>query len=74
MYCRISAANYVCMVVERIVFLMSEKEVYVEIVEIKTDEVVKRMGPMSVHKADKVEGGAIQKIDLDNFFIRQVDV
>lgn len=32
--------------------------------------VVKRMGPMSAHKADKVERGVLLRIDLERFFVR----
>lgn len=45
-------------------------EHYVEIVETATGVVEKRMGPMSEHKADKVERGVLQRIDTDRFFVR----
>lgn len=45
-------------------------EHYVEIVETTTGVVEKRMGPMSEHKADKVERGVLQRIDTDRFFVR----
>lgn len=43
---------------------------YVEIVETATGVVEKRMGPMSAHKADKVERGMLLRIDLERFFVR----
>ncbi len=43
---------------------------YVEIVETATGKVEKRMGPMSEHKAEKVEMGVLHRIDLERFFVR----
>ena len=42
-------------------------EHYVEIVETATGVVEKRMGPMSEHKANKVERGVLQRIDTRSF-------
>lgn len=43
---------------------------YVEIVARKDDKVVRRMGPMSEHKADKVESGANINLDHERFYTR----
>ena len=45
---------------------------FVEIVETATDKVIKRMGPMSEVKAERVESGASINLDHDNFFTRMV--
>ncbi len=45
--------------------------VYVEIVNIKTNEVVKSMGPMSKSKADKIEGGVMINMNHEEYFTRQ---
>jgi len=37
-------------------------ECYVEIVEVKTNKVVKRLGPMSPSKAERVENGIITNL------------
>jgi hypothetical protein len=47
-------------------------EVYVEIVNYDTGEVVSRMGPMSEHKAGRVEDGANINLDHENYFTRIV--
>jgi hypothetical protein len=48
---------------------------YVEIVEIVDgkDNVVKRMGPMSKRKAEKVDGGANINLNHEKFFTRIVE-
>ena len=46
---------------------------YVEIVEDATEEVVKRMGPMTKHKAEKVEDGAGINLNWDRFSTRIVE-
>lgn len=46
---------------------------YVEIVEIATDRVVKRMGPLSEPKAERVERGALINLDRDRFYVRTVE-
>lgn len=48
------------------------KEVFVEIVEIDTDKVIKRMGPMSERKADRVEDGASMNLNHAKYFTRIV--
>jgi hypothetical protein len=45
---------------------------FVEIVDSETDKVVKRMGPMSERKAEKVERGAEINLDHEHFFVRVV--
>lgn len=45
---------------------------FVEIVNHDTQEVVKRLGPMSEHKADKVADGASINLDHDRFYVRTV--
>lgn len=49
---------------------MSEK-VFVEIVRFDGEEVVKRMGPMPKHQADKVERGAEINLNHEKFYVRQ---
>ncbi|MBV8722464.1 MAG: hypothetical protein JO277_09955 [Candidatus Eremiobacteraeota bacterium] len=46
------------------------EEHFVEIVETATGKVERRMGPMSAHKAEKVEMGALVRIDTERFFVR----
>lgn len=41
---------------------------YVEIRKIEDDELVKRMGPMTEHKAGKVEDGANINLDRENYY------
>lgn len=43
---------------------------YVEIVNTETREVVKRIGPMSEWRADKVEDGANINLDHERFHTR----
>ncbi len=43
---------------------------YVEIVEIKTKKVEKRMGPYSINKAEKVQRGAEINLNWDSYFTR----
>lgn len=50
---------------------MSENA-YVEIVEYATNAVVKRMGPMSERKAEKVERGAEINLNHERFYVRTV--
>lgn len=45
---------------------------YVEIVNYDTDEVVKRMGPMSERKADKVDNAANINLNHDKYYTRIV--
>lgn len=45
---------------------------YVEIVNVATSEVVKRMGPMSERKAERVERGALINLNRDEYFVRTV--
>jgi hypothetical protein len=45
---------------------------YVEIVKSSSGEVVKRIGPMSQRKADKVESGALINLNHADFFTRIV--
>ena len=46
---------------------------YVQIVEEKTGEVAKSMGPMSWEKAEKVENGANINLNHEEYFTRIVD-
>ncbi len=46
---------------------------YVEVVADKGNEVVKRLGPMSEQKAEKVCGGLDMRIDHDNYYTRIVE-
>ena len=45
---------------------------YVEIVEIATDKVIKRMGPMSEKKAERIENGASINLNREEYFVRIV--
>jgi hypothetical protein len=45
---------------------------YVEIVRDKDNKVMKRMGPMPSHKADRVERGASINLDHANYHVRTV--
>ena len=47
--------------------------VFVEIYEIATEEVVKRMGPMSNLRAEKVLCGASINLNHDRFAVRVVN-
>jgi hypothetical protein len=53
------------------------KECFVEIVKYADgdaeEEVVKRMGPSSQHRAEKIERGADINLDHENYFTRVVD-
>jgi hypothetical protein len=57
---------------------VSDDLVYVEVVSFVDDEhyrngeVVKRMGPMSEWKAEKVEGGLLINLNYEKFFTRVV--
>jgi hypothetical protein len=44
----------------------------VEVVEAATDKVVRRLGPMSERKAEKVERGLEINLNHDRFFVRVV--
>jgi hypothetical protein len=46
--------------------------VYVEIVNTKTKEVVKRIGPMTERAADRVEAGASINLNHAEYFTRTV--
>jgi hypothetical protein len=49
-------------------------EVWVEIVDMENDnEVIRRMGPMSSSKADKVLMGAMRNMNIDRYSARIVD-
>lgn len=43
---------------------------YVEIVSYETDKVIKRMGPMSRHVAEKVDDGVQHNLNHDQYFTR----
>lgn len=45
---------------------------YVEIVKDDTNEVVKSMGPMSEHRAEKVADGALINLDHEHYSVRTV--
>jgi len=47
-------------------------EYYVEIVSYEEDEVIKRMGPMSEQKAEKVEIGASINLSHGRYYTRIV--
>lgn len=47
-------------------------QVYVEVVRLTDGEVVKQLGPMSLTKGDKVEGGLLITLNHDQFYTRQV--
>ncbi len=46
---------------------------YVKIVKYGTEEVVKRMGPMSERQADKVDSGVNINLNHEEYFTRIVD-
>lgn len=46
---------------------------YVEIVHNETGNVVKRLGPMTERKADRVEDGVNEKLNHDHFYTRIVE-
>ena len=46
---------------------------YVEIVENKTDKVIKRMGPMNERTAERVFMGASINLNHDEYFVRIVE-
>jgi hypothetical protein len=46
---------------------------YVEVVSYETGEVVKRMGPMSENKADKVESGFDRNLNHEKFYTRVIE-
>ena len=48
-------------------------EYFVEIVEHKSEEVVKRMGPMPERKADMVDSGANRNLDHEHYYTRIVE-
>ena len=50
-----------------------EKQVYVEVVQMDNSQVVKRMGPMSEWKAEKVQSGLLINMNRDAYFVRIVD-
>lgn len=55
---------------------MTEKAtaaVYVEIVELESGKVNKRMGPMGRRKASKVQGGANINLNHERFYTRIVN-
>lgn len=45
---------------------------FVEVVDMDTDEVVKRMGPMGEHGASKVSRGVQINLNHDRYFVRTV--
>ena len=45
-------------------------ECYVEVVKRDTSEVVKRLGPMSVSKADAVRDGMSRNLNHERFYVR----
>jgi hypothetical protein len=51
---------------------MSDAMHFVEIVEDSTEEVVKRMGPMRLRQAERVEDGASINLDHERFSTRVV--
>jgi hypothetical protein len=46
---------------------------YVEIVDKKTDRVIKRMGPMDERKAQRVQAGASINLNNDDYLVRIVN-
>lgn len=51
---------------------MAAEQSYVEIRAYEGDEVVKRMGPMSERRAERLEGGVLINLDHDNFYAQIV--
>ena len=49
------------------------KQFYVEVVAYYSNEVIKRLGPLSKSKADKVEAGININLDHERYFTRQVE-
>lgn len=47
-----------------------DNQSYVEIVRYEGEEIVKRMGPMSERKADKVMDGADINLNHEDYFVR----
>lgn len=47
-----------------------DKSHYVEVVETQTEKVVKRLGPMSERKAEKVERGLEINLNHQRFYVR----
>lgn len=45
---------------------------FVEVVDAKTGKVVKRVGPVTERKADRVEGGMTVNLDHEHYFTRIV--
>lgn len=41
---------------------------YVLVIETATGKEEKRLGPMSAHKADKVENGILRNLDYEHFY------
>lgn len=48
-------------------------KVYVEIVEYNTGKVIKRMGPMTRHSAERVDDGVNINLNHEEFYTRIVD-
>jgi hypothetical protein len=58
--------------VHRVVIRLGGTMFFVEIINKSTGEVIKKMGPMSEGKADKVESGASINLNHDEYFTRIV--
>lgn len=50
------------------------KQVYVEVVELETGEVERRLGPMSEAKADKVERGILRNLNTEKYCVQSTPV
>lgn len=50
-----------------------ESQFYVEVVNAKTNEVSRRLGPMSESKADRVESGILINLNHEDYFTRIVE-
>jgi hypothetical protein len=46
---------------------------FVEIVEIATEKVIKRMGPMDARKAQRVQAGADVNLNHEQYLVRIVN-
>ena len=51
---------------------MSKVKYYIEIVDYDTEETVERMGPMTEHKAGKVDDGVNINLNHEKYFTRIV--
>ncbi len=50
--------------------IAKESQFYVEVVNAKTNEFSRRIGPMSERKADRVESGVLINLNNEDYFTR----